>query len=419
MSREPAAAQAPATATPHSRPRVLVFAYAGAPDTGSEPGAGWGVIRTVAEFADCVVLTGPEHTPGIHRWIETHSDPALTFVEVAEPPGSWLAKHHRITWFLLYLHWLERAFETGRQLHEHARFDAIYHATYSTYWLPTPAIDFDVPCIWGPVGGAVTTPWSLWRALGWRGIPGEVLDRVAVRLLSHLPATRRTWRRAAKRLVQNQETLARLPLDLRPTAQILNHALFIETPARPLCERGDYCALIGALEPRKGPRLAIHALAHTPDDVRLVVIGDGPERPMLERLGRRLGVAKRIEFRGRMSREETLGILSGAAAAVFTGLREEGGIALAEAMVYGVPVVVIANGGAETIAASSTDPSRVALIRPDGFKATARGIGAAMTRFTREPSERRDSMLDQAAARLALRTAFHGALAGATGRTAR
>src|SRR4051812_23423475 len=125
------------------RPRVLVFAYAGAPGVGSEPGAGWGVIRTVAQFADCVVLTGPEHTPDIQRWRQKNADPALTFVEVAEPPGSWLAKYHRITWFLLYLHWLDSAFEVGRRLHAEIPFTAIYHATYSTYWLPTPAIKFD------------------------------------------------------------------------------------------------------------------------------------------------------------------------------------------------------------------------------------------------------------------------------------
>ena len=396
--------------SPTRRPRVLVFAYAGAPDTGSEPGAGWGVIRSIAEFADCVVLSGPEHTPGIQRWIKTHADPALTFVEVSEPRGSWLAKYHRTTWFLLYLHWLDRAYEVGCELHAKAPFDVTYHATYSTYWLPTPAVKFGVPCVWGPVGGAVTTPFRLWSALGWRGVPGEVLDRVAVRTMSWLPATRRTWRKATERLVQNDATLARLPRGLRSSTRVLNHALFIEARRPAVGDPMAYCVWIGALEPRKGPRLAIHALAHAADGVRLVMIGDGPERRSLERLARRLGVRDRLEFRGRVSRERAMEELSAAAAAVFTGLREEGGIALAEAMLCGVPVIVLANGGAATIARAATDPSRVALIQPGALSVTAHRLGAAMTQFVRVPELRRDPLLDQAAARLELRAAFRSAI---------
>ena len=341
-----------------------------------------------------------------------HADPALTFIEVAEPPGSWLAKYHRVTWFLLYLHWLDRAYDVGRRLHAQSPFAAVHHATYSTYWLPTPAVKFGVPCIWGPVGGAVTTPLSLWPALGWRGIPGELLDRLAVRLMSALPSTRQTWRRATRRLVQNEATLERLPPDLRGDTLILNHAMFTEVPPQLRRDGGNYCVMVGSLEPRKGHRLAVHALAHAPSDVRLVIVGDGPRRAHLQRLARRLGVADRVEFWGRRPRQATLEILSGAAAAVFTGLREEGGIALAEALLCGVPAVVLANGGAATIAAAATDPERVALVPAQSFRATAVGLAAAMTRFTREPAEGRGPMLDQVGARAALRSVFEQALTG-------
>ncbi len=45
-----------------------MFAYACEPGHGSEPGAGWGLVRAVSRFADCVVLVGPEHIAGIRRW---------------------------------------------------------------------------------------------------------------------------------------------------------------------------------------------------------------------------------------------------------------------------------------------------------------------------------------------------------------
>lgn len=391
------------------RPRVLVIAYAGEPGRGSEPGAGWGIVRAVSEFADCVVLTGPEHTAGIQQWLQINED-ATSFVEVPEPRGASAAKKHRTTWFLLYLWWLRRAYQLGRSLHAAAPFDAIYHATYSTYWLPTPAVRFAVPSIWGPVGGGVTTPLPLWGALGWRGIPGELLDWLAVRILALLPATRRTWRRATVRLVQNEATLSRLPESVRAKARVLNHALFTEVPAQGSSVRGRHCLLVASLERRKGVRLALLALACTPADIRLAVIGDGPDYGSLKRLACKLGVADRVEFTGKATREQVLASMSRAAAVIFTGLREEGGITLAEAMMCGAPVVVLAHGGAATIASCATDPSRVAMVPPGDLLQTARDIGSAMTRFSRHPPSAQGPTLDQRWAREELRAIFEEAV---------
>lgn len=63
-----------------------MFAYACEPGHGSEPGAGWGLVRAVSRFADCVVLVGPEHIAGIRRWQASQGALALEFVEVPEGP---------------------------------------------------------------------------------------------------------------------------------------------------------------------------------------------------------------------------------------------------------------------------------------------------------------------------------------------
>jgi glycosyltransferase involved in cell wall biosynthesis len=399
------------------RPRVLAFAYACEPGRGSEPGAGWGILKALAEFAECVVLVGPEHVDGIERWHSQTADPWIRFIPVAEPRWGVISKRHRIPWFVLYLSWLRRAHLVGQRLHRAAAFDVLCHVTYSTYWLPTPATRYGVPSIWGPVGGAVTTPVRLWPLLGSRGVASELLDLLAVRALSLLPSTRRTWREATVRLVQNEATRDRLPSSLRPTVRILNHALFADVPRASHTKSGSHCIFLGALESRKGGRLALRALAFTPEDVSLKIVGDGKERGALERLAHRLRVSHRVEFHGRVSRAEALDLLSQSGAAVFTGLREEGGMALAEAMLLGVPVVVLGNGGAHTLAASATDASRVALIAPSSVEATAQSIGEAMTRFCRRTHRPEGGVLDQARARQALRNAFDEALAGRSDRS--
>ncbi len=337
---------------PATRPRAVVFAYACEPGRGSEPGAGWGVVRALAAAADCTVLVGPEHAAGVRRWSERHPDDAAAIEFVVVPEARWprRAGRGRLGWFAAYLRWLPNAERAARRLHAERPFDAACHASYSTYWLPSPAVALGIPSVWGPVGGAVTTPLALWPALGWRGVVGEVVDRVAVRLCSLLPATRRAWRGATLHVLQNEETRARLPAALRAGARVLNHALFVDVPAAAGRQpRGPHLLFAGALESRKGARLALHAMAYAPADVRLTVAGDGLERKTLERLAARLGVSERVTFLGAVPRERLFALLDTTAAAVFTGLREEGGLALAESMLRGVPAIVLGHGGARVI----------------------------------------------------------------------
>jgi glycosyltransferase involved in cell wall biosynthesis len=332
-------------------------------------------------------------------------------MEVTEPKWAPLARWHRTVRFVLYLEWMRRAHRQGQEFCGRRSFDAVLHASYPTYWLPSPATRLGLPCVWGPVGGAVTTPLSLWSVLGLRGVLGEVLDFISVRFASLWPATRRTWRAAIVGLVQNVETLGRLPKELQERSRVLNHAMFVEAPRVAPRLRRSHLLHTSPLERRKGPALALRALAHSPEDVHLWMAGGGPERRRLERLARRLGVAHRLRFLGHVPRERLFELLAEAAGAVFTGLREEGGMALAEAMVSGTPVVVLANGGARTLAEAATIPERVALVEPGRVDETARRIGEAMTRFSRNPVQGNEPLLDQAAARRVLQDALERAVA--------
>jgi glycosyltransferase involved in cell wall biosynthesis len=382
------------------RPRLVVFAYACEPDRGSEVEAGWGVVQAMAGFARCVVLVGPEHTAGLKTWQAGHPESDLTFVEVPEPSWAKVANLNRVTRFLVYATWIRTARRRAQALHDLEPFQGAHHVTYSTYWLPSPAAGLGIPYLWGPVGGAVVTPPRLWPLLRWKGFLNEIFDLVAVRLLAQLPSARRTRRYAGARLVQNEATLAKMG---HLPARVLNHALFTTMPNVGAREPGDHLVWVSSLEWRKGPALAVRALSTTPEDVRLLMVGTGHAEKAVRRLAARLGVEHRIEFLGRVPRHRVFELISEAAGTVFTGLREEGGIALAEAMLCGTPVIVLANGGAATIAGSATDPARVILVEPGGVADTARRMGEAMTRVTRRPPQGTGPLLDQSAAVQALR----------------
>jgi hypothetical protein len=259
----------------------------------------------------------------------------------------------------------------------------------------------------------------LWPLLGFWGVWGELLDLLSVRLLTALPATRRTWHRATVALVQNPATQRRLPDPIRTASRVLNHAFFTEAPSVERARTGTAgpCLFIGSLVARKGPRLAVRALVHAPPDVQLVFLGDGSERRPLGRLAKRLGVADRVVFQGQVSRAEVFAWLGKASAVVFTGLREEGGIALAEALLAGVPVIVLDHGGAGTVATAAVNQERVALVKPRDIRTTARRIGEAMARFGNAPHQSDEPLIDQPRWAEQLREAFRDALrAGPRGR---
>ncbi|MGZ8350827.1 MAG: glycosyltransferase, partial [Allosphingosinicella sp.] len=78
---------------------------------------------------------------------------------------------------------------------------------------------------------------------------------------------------------------------------------------------GPLLVTAGALIERKGQHLAIAAMTRLPEAV-LMIVGEGPERPRLERLARRLGVAPRVRFLGARPHEELPALFAAADVAV-------------------------------------------------------------------------------------------------------
>ena len=98
--------------------------------------------------------------------------------------------------------------------------------------------------------------------------------------------------------------------------------------------------LAGRLVPVKGQRLALRALAASPDiAVRLEIIGDGPERPALMAMAKDLGLERRVDFIGWRPRIETLARMRSARAVLVPSTQEGFGLSLAEAMALGSPVL--------------------------------------------------------------------------------
>jgi len=148
---------------------------------------------------------------------------------------------------------------------------------------------------------------------------------------------------------------------------------------------------VGALVPHKGHAVLVEALTRLPG-VHVVVLGEGPQRRLLEDRAARCGIAHRVHWLGQ--RSDVAEWRAVADVVVHPSLQEGLGQAVIEALLQGCAVVATAAGGIpEAIA------DRGVLVAPGDAVALAHGIERAL--------QGRDALQSSATtARAALRARF-------------
>lgn len=373
---------------PPQMPRILAYAYVCHPDGGSEPGVGWMWSRILAGIAETWVLTRPIPDLPVdwERVLATAPEGAQLRIIEVDVPG-WLKRVSSVDvqaprlQRLQYLVWLAAAYLQARRLVRRHRFDLVWHLTFANVWMGTTAALLGRPFVLGPVGGGVAPPWRLVPQLGARGVVREIARHVvrnASRTANPLAAV--TLRRARLVLTQNEDTLRWLPARVRARARVLPNIVLDDGLPKRGRRGGSPTALyIGRLDTFKGASLAIRAMAHLPEWT-LLVVGGGPEEDRHRQLARRIGVEERVRFLGWRSRDEVLGILrSEADVMIFPSLHEEGGMAVAEAVEAGVPVVALDRGGPPTLGAHAIRAGSVESTVADLAKATRALYGTVPT----------------------------------------
>ena len=209
-------------------------------------------------------------------------------------------------------------------------------------------------------------------------LPREVRERVLAGLVER--DARFTF--AASSLLQSLEQ----SLGPALSAQLAAHA-HVEPPAidvpdvgaRAAAQRaslaladGETVAVIACrLIASKRAELAIDAVRAAGPRVRLVVVGDGPERGALEARAR--DVATAVLFTGALPRREALAWIAAADVLVHTSAVEAAPSVVREARALGVPVVACAAGD---IAAWAHDDSGIRLVEPSA-ESVAKGLADA------------------------------------------
>ena len=109
---------------------------------------------------------------------------------------------------------------------------------------------------------------------------------------------------------------------------------------------------IGRLAPEKNWETLLRAAAQVCSqhpDMRLVLIGDGPDKQSLEVLAAELGISERVSFIGRLPFEDVPTYLKAADMFSFASITETQGLVTIEAMAAGLPIVAVDGSGTHDI----------------------------------------------------------------------
>jgi len=137
----------------------------------------------------------------------------------------------------------------------------------------------------------------------------------------------------------------------------------------PAAERGDFWVIVSRLSAYKRVDVAVKTFNEV--GMRLIVVGEGRERPALERLAR-----DNVTFTGRVD-DATVKELLGSARGFIFPAEDDFGIVCVEALASGAPVVALGKGGATEIVRDGVDGALVPMPEAELFAAAVRRVEQA------------------------------------------
>jgi glycosyltransferase involved in cell wall biosynthesis len=378
--------------------KVLHFAYACDPKSGSEAGCGWNWAWHLAELGHEIwVLTNSEGQDNIEKALAQTPMPNLHFMYIDVP--AWLKRYVRAGFtefyrvYTYYLGWQKRAYKVALSLDKEHDFDLVHHVTWSGINTGSWLCNLNKPFLFGPIGGGQVTPeaYKKYFVNYWRN---EVLRSfMATRLIVFNQFVRKTVRRADLVLVTNRDTLdiAR-QLGAQRIEMFLDSGLPEDYIPQEPPSRSTSVELkllwVGGIYPRKGLRLALECLSQVNPLIpyKMTILGDGVESHYVPSWLEEFGVENHVVYRGRVSWIEVKKEYLESDVFLFTSLRDSFGGQLLEAMAHALPIISLNHQGARDFV-----PERAGIKAPmNNPTETVKALAQAIEYMFNHPKEREE-----------------------------
>lgn len=335
---------------------LLISAYGCEPLKGSEPGVGWNWVLQMAKNNKLHVITRSNNEKSIKEHLPLNIAKNITFHYYDTNRFFLKLKNKEKGLYFYYFCWQLGIIKIINKLINNHDFDFSIHLTFGSIWLPTFLPFFNVPFIWGPIGGGEGIPKSFLSML-------PIKDRIiqASRyffkyLIYFNPFIIYPSYKATFIIARTNNTLNFIPPLFRKKATVfletsMDTSIFNYKKENKFENKHVNIIITGRLVPFKNVITAIKSLAQLPTNYKfsLKIIGSGPEKKRIKNEIEILKLNNKVSFFEEMSRENVLKELSKSDIYLFPSLREGGTWALMEAMAIGLPVICLKWSGMEII----------------------------------------------------------------------
>jgi glycosyltransferase involved in cell wall biosynthesis len=376
--------------------RVLILADDCNPYWPPTPLFGYKLARCIADYVDVLVVTQIRNKPNIDREGMGKARVVYLNTEIVASPmwklGVMLRGGSTINWgtqialnYPSYLAFEWAAWRRFKDVLHSKHYDIVHRITpVSTRQPSLIAKRCPVPFLLGPINEGLSWPteFSVHMSRNER-----VLGHLW-RTLSFFPYHRSTLTHSDCILASCAHSINALPQSVRQKVinfpNVGTDSKMFNIPIRNSQKKTKTILFVGRLVPVKLPEVVVRAFDASPmlRRHRLVIVGDGPERPKLERLISEYHLSDCVELTGQKSHAEVSVLMKEADIFAFPSICETGGGVVIEAMACGLACVVVDHGGPATLVA----PGLGIKIRMGDFSHIVREFTAALEQLVEDPA---------------------------------
>lgn len=339
-----------------NRLRVLMIAYAYSPTLGSEYRHAWELSRELSKHHDLTLLFGDSDGrmgsfDSYDRYLAANMDPVhATKVEVSAVEKAIARLMLRMPFSLLFAFllrlWHMRAFKAAQALHSDYPFDVVHQLGPIGFRNPGYCWKLDANTYWGPVGGAQYIKLKLIRRRMSLYFIEALIRNLDVWLKKLSPYVRNAAHRFDNVSFATPENRDYFMRHFGRDGMVISDQ-GLHNAKNPISQRNAQASPLivvwgGTLNNRKNVDLLIEIAWAAPPEIQFRVMGDGPQRGLLERAA---SSNPRLKLLGHLSRSAVHEAMREADVILLTSLSEANTAIIFEGMENGcIPAAPLING---------------------------------------------------------------------------
>lgn len=333
---------------------ILATAYAINPYKGSEDGMGWNFVLQIARFNNVVAITRENNRSSIEKYISEHPNELyrrITFLYFDLPYWMRFWKKGGRGAMLYYYMWQKGIVPFIKK--QDIAIDIVHNLNFHNDWTPSFLWQLNKPFVWGPIGHHPLIPSVYLKPFATSYFIKDRLTWLVKKYFWTLSISLNKTQKRANHILCMNSSVAKV-LNLKNNFSIIPSVATQDFGWKNKEHNIEQFTLIsaGRFVPLKGFDLTIRSFAQfmtTLDseekkNCKLLLIGSGPEKKLLQSIATDLKVDQYIQFISWIERDQLMEQYKTSSVFLFPS-HEGAGMVVAEALSFGLPVICLDNEG--------------------------------------------------------------------------